>query len=372
MKNKILATALCAASLASLLLGASSTEALAHKECENCESAAIVNDVEISSRIWELLFGGKKDKNNKKEYSEELMLIPGGSVFGARVKQERPSVTEDNAALGFMAGDSITEIEGTPIRSCAEVKKIVNESNGRELEITLMRGEEKITKTVLPECVGGEYRLGLSLRDGAAGIGTVTYIDPTTLEFGGLGHGICDPDSHEVVDISGGEVTGVVLGGVTRGECGKPGELRGILTERICGSVTGNTDCGLFGTLTEAPKGAEPIAVAKESEVKVGAAKIISTVKGTAAREYDIEITEITPSRDGTKCFKIKVTDPTLLALTGGIVRGMSGSPIIQNGKLVGAVTHVMVANPTEGYGIFIENMLNAAQSARGELPKAA
>ena len=363
MKNKILRAALCAASLATLLLGASGAEAIACGDGEGCESAALVREVEISSRIWELLFGGKDKDKNKNDAKEELMLIPGGSVFGARVKQEHPSVTEESSPLGILAGDIIISISGTEVFSCAEIKEIVCNSGGAELELVLMRGEERLTKKVTPERVGEEYRLGLSLRDGAAGIGTVTYIDPTTLEFGGLGHGICDPDSREVVDISGGEVTGVVLGGVTRGECGKPGELRGILTERVCGSITSNTDCGLFGTLKEAPRGAEPIAVAKESEVKVGAAKIISTVKGTSTREYDIEITEITPSKDGTKCFKIKVTDPTLLALSGGIVRGMSGSPIIQNGKLVGAVTHVMVANPTEGYGIFIENMLAAAES---------
>jgi len=164
----------------------------------------------------------------------------------------------------------------------------------------------------------------------------------------------------------------VILGGATLGSSGKPGELRGILTSTVYGSLHSNTECGVFGNLTEEYANSHkssPLPVGKRDEVKSGDAKIISTVNGAGKKEYSIKIENVDYSSTGTKSFRIKITDPDLIAATGGIVRGMSGSPIIQNGKLVGAVTHVMVADPTEGYGIFIENMLSAAENT---VPKAA
>ena len=159
--------------------------------------------------------------------------------------------------------------------------------------------------------------------------------------------------------------TKVILGGIKRGECGKPGELSGALGKVNTGTILSNTECGIFGKLGDAElENAELYKIAKKEEISIGKAEIISTVKNGKTARYEIEIKEIKLDEDGSKCFKIKVTDETLIALTGGIVRGMSGSPIIQNGKLVGAVTHVMVANPTEGYGIFIENMLKSAGNA--------
>jgi stage IV sporulation protein B len=209
-------------------------------------------------------------------------------------------------------------------------------------------------------CVLQNGRLGVTVRDSALGIGTVTYIDPETGAFGGLGHGITDSSSGELIPITGGDVTDVTLGGVTRGEVGKPGELCGVLTERDMGDLTVNSHCGVFGILTnpDALTG-DSIPIGHRDEVKEGEATIISTLKNGKTAEYKIEIYDIDRDSDGSKSFRIRVTDETLKALTGGIVRGMSGSPIIQNGKLIGAVTHVLVADPTEGYGIFIENMLN-------------
>ena len=187
-----------------------------------------------------------------------------------------------------------------------------------------------------------------------------------------VGHLSSDADSGEVIDMRSGEATGVILGGVHRGECGKPGELCGILTEEELGTIEQNGECGVFGVLdTKKFDTSSLYPVGQKSDVHAGEATIISTVKNGKKAEYKIEIFDIDKSSDGSKSFRIKVTDKALKALTGGIVRGMSGSPIIQDGKLVGAVTHVMVANPTEGYGIFIENMLNAS-NARNELPKAA
>jgi stage IV sporulation protein B len=208
--------------------------------------------------------------------------------------------------------------------------------------------------------VDGEYKVGIGLRDGAAGLGTITFIDPETGVFGGLGHGICDADSGEVILMDSGEVLGVILGGIHKGESGKPGELCGVLTERDLGDLTVNSECGVFGIITNPDYiEGERMTIGRRDEVREGEATIISTLKNGKSAQYKIEIYDIDHASDGSKSFRIRVTDETLKALTGGIVRGMSGSPIIQNGKLIGAVTHVLVADPTEGYGIFIENMLN-------------
>ena len=210
----------------------------------------------------------------------------------------------------------------------------------------------------------GEYKLGLSLRDTALGIGTVTFIDPATLSFGGLGHAVSDTETGDPVSVRSGVACDVTLGSCKKGMPGKAGELSGILGRTSIGSIDKNSECGVFGKFDSMPKTAsEAIPIAKKNEVKIGEAEIISTIKNGKTAHYKIEITDIDYTSEGSKSFKIKVTDPTLISLTGGIVRGMSGSPIIQDGKFVGAITHVMVADPTEGYGIFIENMLNAAQS---------
>jgi stage IV sporulation protein B len=157
-----------------------------------------------------------------------------------------------------------------------------------------------------------------------------------------------------------GEVCGAILGSVKRGEAGNPGELSGVLNKKHLGSIYKNSSSGVFGVFSDFDRSREAIPIGYKSEVKIGEAEIISTVKNGRKTNYKIEIYEIDESSTGSKSFKIRVTDPTLIALTGGIVRGMSGSPIIQNGKLVGAVTHVLINDPTTGYGIFIENMLNA------------
>ena len=228
-----------------------------------------------------------------------------------------------------------------------------------------------MTVSASPTKVGDDYKLGIKLRSETAGIGTVTYVIPETLKFGGLGHGVNDSETGSPVSIKSAGVKKVILGGVKRGEPGKAGELAGVLKNEVFGDIKINGECGVFGTLTTLPDYCtEPIPAASRDEVKCGAAEIISTVKNGYREKYTIEISDVDLTSTGSKSFRIKVTDPALIAITGGIVRGMSGSPIIQDGKLVGAVTHVLVANPTEGYGIFIENMLNAAQNQI--IPKAA
>ena len=333
----------------------------------SCSLGATGEEIKISSRLLELLFG--KEKEGAKD--SKILLIAGGSVFGAKIKQNYVSISDPGECADLKVGDKIISADGTPVQSGVDLAKIVRNSGGKDIELVCKRGDKNVSVKITPKNSDGEYKLGIVLKDGAAGLGTITYIDPESGLFGGLGHGICDTDTGELIDMSGGEVTNVILGGVKKGEAGKPGELSGILTDKIGGVLYANTECGIFGKLDKIPKELDTVAVemGHRDDVHTGEATIISTVKMGHKKEYGIEITEINHSSTGTKSFKIKVTDPTLIAMTGGVVRGMSGSPIIQNGKLVGAVTHVMVADPTEGYGIFIENMLNAAENT---VPKAA
>jgi len=263
-----------------------------------------------------------------------------------------------------------TFIDGIDIRECKDVEKALHGCGGRPLSLDILRSGEHIRLNVTPKLSDGKYKLGVSLRKSTSGLGTVTFIDPETGVFGGLGHCVSS-GSGEMIEIESGEATTVILGGIKRGEIGKPGELSGVLGSRRIGVIYKNTECGVFGVLDDPVcTGHELLSVGRSKELKCGEAEIISTVKNGRSARYKIEISDIDYSSCGSKSFKIKLTDPTLIALSGGIVRGMSGSPIIQDGKLVGAVTHVLVANPTEGYGIFIENMLNAAESE--VIPKAA
>ena len=343
---------------------------------ESAKSTLPDNSIDVGSRFFELIFGKKEEDKNERN---DIYLCPGGDAFGVKISGSGVTVSKIiNGASDYLLqiDDKILSIEGRKISSISEVKDIINSSEGKALEFEVLRSGKKIKFNLSPYPVGNEYHLGVILTDGASGIGTITYYDPLTLSFGGLGHGICAKDSPEVLKMTRGEVTGVILAGAKRGETAKPGELRGILTDKILGSVDKNTSCGVFGTLSEeaikSDSQTSAIPIARREDVKEGEATIISTVKSGKKAEYKIEIYDIERSSNESKSFKIRVTDDTLLALTGGIVRGMSGSPIIQDGKLVGAVTHVMVANPAEGYGIFIENMLYAAENANNSTRKAA
>ena len=312
----------------------------------------LADGVEVGSRFWELFFGDDKDDK------EEITLLAGGGIFGVKIKQKYVTVTESRGIPALKAGDIILSIDGKEVKSAADVKRIVENSAGNSLTIRALHQGSEIALEIRPSVENGEYRLGLTLRDGAAGLGTVTFIDPQTGVFGGLGHGICDADSGEVISMETGDVCGVILGGIHKGESGKPGELCGVLTDKDLGDITVNCECGVFGIMTDVPSSAQAIPVGRRDQVTEGEATIISTLKNGKTAEYKIEIYDIDRDSEGSKSFRIRVTDETLKALTGGIVRGMSGSPIIQNGRLIGAVTHVLVADPTEGYGIFIENML--------------
>ena len=346
----------------SLLFGNISALAAGDATTESVEC-----DVKLSSRLWELLFG----KSEEAAGEGRLLLCPGGDVFGVKINQKYITVTSVGNNKRIKCGDLILKVNGKEVSSVDDVKSSIKETDGKAVTLTLMRDGAEISLSIEPSFEDGEWRLGLGLRDGAAGIGTVTFIDKETGIFGGLGHAICDKDSGDIIEMRSGIATEVLLGGVKKGSAGNPGELTGVLTEKIKGEVFKNCECGIFGRLDPSElNGLNEIEVGKKEELHEGKAEIISTVKNGKTSHFDVEIRDIDVDATGNKCFKIKVTDQTLIALNGGIVRGMSGSPIIQDGKLVGAVTHVLVADSTEGYGIFIENMLNEAQCRT--MPRAA
>ena len=308
-----------------------------------------------------------------------LRLYPGGTPFGVKFMTEGVLVVgfcdvdtssgrvNPSSNAGLSVGDRIISLNGKRISVSAELSQIVESSAGNSISIVYRRGGSEHTATLTPAYSVSEgcYKTGAYVKDNGAGIGTVTYILPNSLEFGGLGHGICEGDGGKLVPISRGSVVNVGIDGVEKGECGNPGELRGHFKSGKSGSLLQNTDCGVFGVLATLPEGlpSEPLYLGLREDVKEGRAYIWSTLEGCTPKKYEIEISNIDRSATAGKCFTVKVTDKNLIATSGGIVQGMSGSPIIQNGKLVGAVTHVMINDPTTGYGIFIENMLAAANS---------
>ena len=295
------------------------------------------------------------------------LLIPVGKVVGLELRSDTVTVAAFDDSLGTGArdaglriGDEILTIDGRTIDSAEDVRGALADCD-EDVDVLVSRDGKKHRLTLTPKDTEDGPRLGVYLRQGIAGIGTVTYYDPETHEFGTLGHGVSDAKGNLVQMTMGNLYTGQVLS-VKKGSSGHPGQLRGSAApEEAIGTIEKNTAQGVFGTSKAGWLG-EPLPVASYSQVTTGPAAIRSTVIGDTVQEYSVEILKIYPQdREDSRNFLIKVTDPALLEATGGIVQGMSGSPIIQNGRLVGAVTHVLVNDPSTGYGIFIENMLDAA-----------
>ena len=294
-------------------------------------------------------------------------LIPGGQVIGLQVSDDRVCVAEFDGRIGQRAmdaglqvGDEILQIDGMQINGADDVRKVLKSSHGR-VELKIMRKNKTHSLSLEPVVTADGPRLGVMLRQGVTGIGTVTYYDPASGKFGSLGHGVSDA-AGELVQMTDGQAYRASVISVVKGKAGQPGQLRGgVGAGEHIGKLEKNTHRGLFGTMDTGLTG-QAMETAKNSEIRTGAATIFSTVAGSETQEYSVEILKLYPNnRTQGRNMLIRVTDPVLLEKTGGIVAGMSGSPIIQDGKLVGAVTHVLVNDPTRGYGIFIENMLEAA-----------
>ena len=295
------------------------------------------------------------------------LLIPVGKVIGLQLQDETLTVAAFDDAFGSCAreagvkiGDEILKIDSREVSTAEEVKSALGECGSR-VALTVRRGSRVSTLHLSPRQTDEGPRLGVYLRQGIAGIGTVTFYDPDTGVFGTLGHGVSSPKGELLTMKTGSAFAAEVLS-VKKGKSGEPGQLKGSADAvSTLGPLLKNTPQGVFG-ITKTPWKGEALPVAAYSDIRTGEAHIRSTVQGDTVQEYSVEILKIYPEdRTDSRNFLIKVTDPELLALTGGIVQGMSGSPIIQDGKLIGAVTHVLVNAPDTGYGIFIENMLDAA-----------
>lgn len=318
------------------------------------------------------LFGIIPIKEVELHKVETPMLVPGGIPFGIKLLMDGVMVVGTGGVntgnevkhpaeqCGIEKGDVILSLNGKKLTSNNDVADIVSQSEGNPLEIVYTDGNEKKVSYITPayslqDCC---YKAGLWVRDSTAGIGTVTFYEPETDRFGGLGHPVCDSDTGEIIPISSGEAAKVEITGITKGSSGEPGELKGCFSsKRISGVITSNNKYGIYGELFSGKPEFQAIPMALKQEVKEGKAHIISTVDKSGPKEYEIEIEKIDTRNTDTKNMIIKITDKSLMDKTGGIVQGMSGSPIIQDGRLVGAVTHVFVSDPQKGYGIFAENM---------------
>ena len=303
-------------------------------------------------------------------FAEARQLVPGGMAIGIAVQSDGAMVAgfSENgnspaASAGLMPGDIITAVNGTSVFSCDDVKSAVQDLGGEPITVSINRNGVSADYTVTPLiCEDGSWELGMYLRDSLTGIGTVTYYDPESGEYGALGHGINDAGSGVLIPIKSGNITNAVVTDVQKGKCGTPGQLIGRFDfSESCGDVASNTNCGIFGVSDSALADNTAMETAENDEIVTGNATIISSVDESGPQEYSVQIVRVYHGENNARDMMLKVTDERLLSKTGGIVQGMSGSPIIQNGKIIGAVTHVLVNDPSRGFGVSIENMLNAA-----------
>ncbi|MGG2095527.1 SpoIVB peptidase [Bacillus sp. S13(2024)] len=314
---------------------------------------------------------------------KDFRVVPGGQSIGVKlnakgvlvvghhlIQTEKGKVSPGELA-GVQVGDMITEINGKTIERMSDIAPFIHDSGktGESLNLVLLRDGKYIRTKLTPQKDGGEqsYRIGLYIRDSAAGIGTMTFIHPESMKYGALGHVISDNDTKKPIQVEDGQIVRSTVTSIERGSNGDPGEklARFSPDHEIIGNITTNSPFGIFGKLNTGMKNGimdEAIPIALSYQVKEGPAKILTVIDQDKVEAFDIEIVSTVPQKfPATKGMVVKITDKRLLEKTGGIVQGMSGSPIIQDGKLVGAVTHVFVNDPTSGYGVHIEWMLHEA-----------
>jgi stage IV sporulation protein B len=305
--------------------------------------------------------------------SSPRMLVPVGHTVGIKLFSrgvlvvDLPQGASPAREAGLRRGDVILSCNGTAVTSAEQFQGLV-QAAPEAVRLGVRRGSTAQSVTLTPQTgAGGGRSIGAWVRDSMAGIGTVTFYDPATGVFGALGHGITDPDTAQLMPFASGSLLPSAVKAVKRGTAGSAGELRGdFMLDECLGRLDANTSCGIFGTLAQSEfteRLGQAVPAAAREEVHTGAAQILANVEGDSVRRYQAEITRVSPEDGAGRNLLLTVTDPALLAATGGIVQGMSGSPILQDGKLVGAVTHVLVNDPTRGYGIFIETMLKETQT---------
>lgn len=351
----------------------------------NLKQPLVVKPIqEGQSTVSLKLFGIVPLKSVNVNVLKDVRVIPGGQTIGVKLKSAgimvvgQHSIKLDHGTIispaekaGIHVGDLIVKIDGQPVHDVNDIVKKVDQSGkkAKDIELDIVRNKEKKKIKVTPvyDPKAKVYRLGLYIRDSAAGVGTLTFYDPENHYYGALGHVITDVDTQEPIVVGEGKILYSDVTSIDKGISGKPGGKRAIFVDenKIIGNITKNTPFGIFGKMFEKPTNGlmnEPIPIALPEEVKEGAAEILTVIEGQKVEKFKIEIVNVIHQKyPATKGMIIKVTDPKLLEKTGGIVQGMSGSPIIQDGKLVGAVTHVFINEPTSGYGSFIEWMIRDA-----------
>ncbi len=346
-------------------------------------SPVTINTNETGKTELQLKVGNVPIKTVKVNVLEDFKVYPGGQSIGVQLQTAGVLVVghhlvdtgNEKISPGEMSkirvGDTILKVNGMYINDIEEVGKLVKEAGDKKeaLSILVARGEEKFEVQLSPvyDVKDQAYRMGLYIRDSAAGVGTLTFYDPMSKKYGALGHVISDIDTGKPIVVGDGHIVQSRVTSIEKGTNGAPGEKFAIFKDENdkLGSITKNTPFGIFGEMSKYPDNnmvKEPIPIALTEQVVEGPAQILTVVDGQKVEKFDIEIVNVIQQRfPATKGMIIKVTDPRLLEKTGGIVQGMSGSPIIQKGRLIGAVTHVFVNDPTSGYGLFIEWMLQDA-----------
>lgn len=318
-----------------------------------------------------MLYGVIPIKNITVKRTDTPLLIPSGEAFGLKMLTDGVMVTEYGSVEGIgavrspakdggiLTGDVIVSVNGVKTETAKQLTDAV-QLDVNMTRVTVMRDGQRLELNLKPErsTVDGLYKLGIWTRDSCAGIGTLTYYDRKNMTYGGLGHSVCDADTGALLPLSYGETVPVCINSVIKGVNGRPGELCGsFMSASASGSIVLNTGCGVFGFVSSVPDKAE-IPMAFKQDIEIGNAVILTTLNGMTPQSFDIVIEKVDYNSDSAvKNMVIRIDDPDLLQKTGGIVQGMSGSPIIQNGKLVGAVTHVFVNDISRGYAVFAENM---------------
>ena len=352
------------------------------------------NTVEASTKLNDNKVSENNNSDNKKEYNLSLLgvnlktitanilpetkVVPLGDLVGLKLYTKGVLVVgiseikgEDNKTYkpyeeaGIEQGDSIIKINNEKIESTEDLLECVSKTNGKTMNVTYIKGGEEVEKTITPvKTSKNTYKLGIWVRDAGAGVGTLSFYDETTNTIASLGHGIQDVDTEEMLDISSGKIVTAEIVNVKKGEENNPGKIEGTIEDsKNLGTVYSNTRFGVYGKINNKNElnidTSKAIKVALRNEIKEGDAKIICTLEDGKKEEYNVKIQKIFKNNnEDNKSMIVKVTDERLLEKTGGIIQGMSGSPIIQNGKMIGALTHVLVSNPTIGYGVFADLML--------------
>ena len=324
-------------------------------------------------------------KNVRINVVPKIKIIPGGQSVGVRLNTDgvlivgTADITDDNfkthnlaSISGIRIGDTLAKINDIKIQNASHVSEIVRASNGAKLSLSIKRNKKEFVIDVNPikSEQDGEYRLGLWVRDKTAGVGTLSFIHPDSEKFGALGHAITDVDTGILLSIKNGEIVRSRVVSIEQGKRGTPGEIKGVFyeTHNPIGKIEKNTLLGVYGELFPDVEGIDkqdPMPIAYQHEIKEGKAFILTTLDSNRVEKFDIEITKINlQTKPDSKSMIIKITDKRLLEKTGGIIQGMSGSPIIQDDKIIGVVTHVLVNDPTKGYGVFIEWMVLESETA--------